>query len=475
VKHLTALSLAAATVLSACADRPPTPLEPSLAVSGAAGRHAHVTTAADQGDGSFRAAVETANADPSITRISFERGLGTVAITEPVSFTGSQAITIDGSGAVLDGAGLAAGESALVASGGGNLEVRDLTVRNAPGSGIAIEIPAASTGTLEFALIGVTAWGNGLHGAVINDQVDPGDTDNEAGSAAGLRVRVVGCRFESNGFGAGDQDGLRVNEGGPGSLTAEIRETVVTANGGDGIELDERGPGDVSFDVQHTRLTRNGAFDPADLDDGMDVDEAQDGSVIGRFVQVVASDNYEEGLDINENHAGDMRIEMNQVEASRNREEGVDLEEDDDFAGGGDLVAVLVNVTASGNTGGDAGIKIRERGDGGVSSTIVNPVTNANAEAGISVREDAAGSLDASIIGALADGNGSHGIIYDENAAGDLNALLRATTSSNNGASGVRAEQATPGAGILRIQAFTAPGNAGGEISSSGVTIDRVP
>jgi hypothetical protein len=475
VKHLTALSLAAAAVLSACADRSSTPLEPALAVSDAPDRHARVTTAADLGDGSFRAAIEAANADPSITRISFERGLGTVPLTDPVSFTGSQALTIDGSGAVLDGTGLAAGESALVASGGGNLEVRDLTVRNAPGSGIAIEIPAASTGTLEFALIGVTAWGNGLHGAVINDQVDPGDTDNEAGSAAGLRVRVVGSRFENNGFGAGDQDGLRVNEGGPGSLTAEIRQTVVTSNGGDGIELDERGPGDVVFDVQHTQVTRNGALDPADLDDGMDVDEAQDGSVIGRFIHVVASDNYEEGLDINENHAGDMRIEMNQVEGSRNREEGVDLEEDDDFAGGGDLVAVLINVTATGNTGGDAGIKLRERGDGGLFSTIVNAVTNANAEAGISVREDAAGGLDASIIGAFADGNGSHGIIYDENAAGDLTAVLRAAISSTNGGAGVRAEQASTGAGALRIEALTAPGNAAGEVSSSGTTIDRVP
>ena len=475
MKRLTALALAAAAALAACSDNPPTPLAPALAISGVAGAIAHVSSAADAGDGSFRAAVEAANADPSISRISFAQGIGPVSLADPVVFTGPQALVIDGNHGVLDGTSLGAAESIFLATGGGNLEVRELTVQNAPGSGIEVQIPAASTGTLQYALVNLIALDNGGHGAVINDQLDPLDVGNPAGSAASVVVRVSGSRFEGNGFGASDRDGLRVNEGGDGSLQVDIVGTVVKANGADGIELDERGAGDVVFDVQNTQFSFNGELDPADLEDGLDVDEAQDGSVIGRFVQVSANDNFEEGLDLNENHAGDMRIEMNTVETSRNGEEGVDLEEDDDFQGGGDLIATLRNVTASGNTGGDAGIKLRERGEGNVVADLVNPVGNDNAGAGISVREDAAGNLDAAIVGALATGNGSHGVIYDENSDGELSGALRAATASGNGGAGVRAEQATTGTGLLRVQSLTASGNVGGAISSSGVTVDQVP
>ncbi len=70
-----------------------------------------------------------------------------------------------------------------------------------------------------------------------------------------------------------------------------------------------------------------------------------------------ANDNYEEGFDFNENNAGDMRIDFSLSEASRNREEGIDLEEDDDFAGGGELVTTMIGVKANGNRAGDAGVK----------------------------------------------------------------------------------------------------------------------
>ena len=60
--------------------------------------------------------------------------------------------------------------------------------------------------------------------------------------------------------------------------------------------------------------------------------------MLGSIFLSAANDNFEEGFDFNENHAGDLRVDMLFVEASRNGEEGIDYEEDDDFAGGGDLV-----------------------------------------------------------------------------------------------------------------------------------------
>jgi hypothetical protein len=343
-----------------------------------------------------------------------------------------------------------------------------------------VHVPPGATGKLVYELVNVTAYGNGLHGVVINDQADP-TSMSDAGSAASIAVRVNQSRFERNGLAAGDQDGLRVNEGGDGSLDAVIRHTVVVDNGGDGIELDERGRGDVLFDISHTQFLRNGPFDPNDLDDGLDIDEAQDGHVVGRLVQVTANDNHEEGIDINENDAGDMRIAMVQVEASRNVEEGVDLEEDDDFQGGGDLVATLTGVTANGNRGGDAGIKIRERGDGTLVSVLEKAVAlgNLGGAAGISLREDAAGDLDARISAATANGNEGHGIAFDENSDGNLAALLAASTSSSNGLlpalqSGVRAEQGGTGSGTLTVRALRADANTGGAISNdAGVVVER--
>ena len=169
MKRLTALALAGAAVLAACSDKSPTPLEPTFAISGVAGTIAHVSSAADAGLGSFRAAVEAANVNPSISRISFAHGIGPVALAAPVVFTGPQALVIDGNNGVLDGAGLGAAASIFLANVGGNLEVRDLTVRNAPGSGIEVQVPAAATGTLQFGLSNLIALDNGGHGAVIND------------------------------------------------------------------------------------------------------------------------------------------------------------------------------------------------------------------------------------------------------------------------------------------------------------------
>ena len=158
--------------------------------------------------------------------------------------------------------------------------------------------------------------------------------------------------------------------------------------------MDERGAGDVLVDMFGTEVVRNGEFDPEDLDDGFDIDEYNDGSVIGVVASSVASDNYEEGLDFNENNAGDLRVDLVHVEANGNREEGVDYEEDDDFAGGGDLVTVMTDVTTNGNgaDGGDAGLKIREKGVGRSRRDVERDRgVRTTSSAAISVREDADG------------------------------------------------------------------------------------
>jgi hypothetical protein len=450
--RLLTLTLATAVTVAACAEHDPAATEPSFAVS-LAGSRAMVTTNADAGPGSFRQAMLDANADPAVTLIHLAPALGTIAVTSPVVFSGSQALTIHGAGAELDGAALPAGASVLVANGGGDLAISDLTIENAPGSGIVVDVPDAATGTLSFSFDQVTIRDNGFHGVLINDQAeyftDPAST-SAAGSDASLVVRLTGSRIEGNGNGALDNDGFRVNEGGPGGIDATVLGSVFTGNGADGLELDERAAGNAIFTLQNTTLTENGAFSVIDLDDGIDVDEAGDGDVIGRFVDVRASDNSEQGVDLNENDAGDLCVVMSGVEASGNGQEGIEFEEDDDFAGGGGIDAELADVMTNGNglaNDGDAGLKLREKGVGDLRArvTVAGSSGNVNGVGGILVREDAGGNMDAEITRA---------------------------TAADNAAYGLRLQ----GTGAARLRRVSASGNAGLQIQSdAGVSVTVVP
>jgi hypothetical protein len=453
VKHCMALALAGALVLSGCYDGSEStdtnPLAPSLDAAAV-----QVTTVADAGAGSLRAALAAAEQDSSITRIQFSSGLGTIALVAPLSYAGPQALKLQGAGATLDASGLTAGTlTALLVDGAAGFAIQDLSIVNSPGTALTVKVPATATGTFAVELTRFTAKNAQLHGVLINDQAhyfeDP-ETESQDGSDAALQVRVTASLFEGNGFGAADQDGLRVNEGGAGNLDFVALGTVFTGNGADGLELDERGAGDAVFTVQQSTLLNNGAKvnDPIDFDDGMDVDEFADGSLIGRVIQTTANDNFEEGFDLNENDAGDLRIDMDQVQASGNAEEGVDLEEDDDFIGGGDLIADLRNVTTlrNGSSDGDAGLKLRERGDGSILSRIVQATASDNLIDGIQIREQDGGSVDAQIVNSTASGNDGNGV----RVRGEGVAKLQSVTAEGNGA-----DDFTADAGITMTQVGT--------------------
>lgn len=438
----------------------------------AASSTVRVTNANDTGSGSLRAAVALANADPSVRKIELRPGLAPIGLATPVEVTGAQALQIVGNGGTLDGSALdGAADAALLVTGGGDLTVRTLTVQGTPQEGIEVRVPSGATGTTKIVLGAVQILGNRGHGVLVRDQANPDVTEppDPAGSDAGLDVTVTGSRFSGNGFGALDRDGLRVDEGAGGSLRFSVTGSRFEGNGADGVELDERGDGGVAFDVDKTEITGNGAYDVTleDLDDGMDVDESGVGSIVGRVTASRVSDNLEEGLDLNENDAGDLRVELSNVEASRNGEEGVDLEEDDDYAGGGDLTATLARVTADGNKGGDAGIKIREKGDGNLSSTVRSAHASDNDTRGIQLREDGNGDLADLVERSTTSGNASHGIDLDENDDGLLTATARRGTSSTNGGAGVRADQGGTGSGALQVTGMALDGNVGGAVVSN--------
>lgn len=481
------LAVMSVMTLAACSDR--SPVGPSNAPDPDAsltftrgGRTAYVTNANDAGAGSLRAAVQLANENPSISTIDLRARLGTIVLQNTIEFTGAQDLSVEGARTRINAA--AATGDALRFIGGGDLRLSSLTVENAADEGIDVEVPSAATGSIKVTLLGVSVSGSKGHGVLVNDQVDPSTQDgvqpNAEGSAASVEVNVIGGKFERNGYSVSDRDGLRVNEGGLGDLTLNFTLSSAADNAADGVEIDERGVGDVKFTVTGSQFLRNGNFDPDDLDDGFDIDEYNDGSIIGRVVLSSASNNFEEGFDFNENNAGDFRVDMSFAEASGNREEGIDFEEDDDFAGGGELVTTLVGIKANGNgaDGGDGGLKIREKGEGNLQATVTGVETSNNVIGGISVREDAAGNLVASITAATSLGNTGHGIDFDENSSGNLTASVASSTSSSNTLFGIRADQqlaAGAGVGTLQLTTVTLTGNSGGTTTGSNVMVTTMP
>lgn len=477
MKRLIALSLSAVALAACSPDAAPFGPNAGLRstadspLSVGSGSTVIVTHGYASGKGSFSDAVARANADAKITRIEIKPANLTVRLAASVTYTGAQPLTISGKRSTIDASAVAG--SALIANGGADLTLEDLTIRDASGEGLEMQVPTTAAGTITVVLRDFTAIGNDGHGVLINDQEQTETTDgvqpNGNGSAAALVVRVENVRFAENGYSVSDRDGLRVNEGGEGDLTFTAVNARSEDNAADGIELDERGNGSVLIDVRDTQILRNGKFDPEDLDDGFDIDEYDAGSISGTMIRTKANDNYEEGLDFNENNAGDLRVDLSEVEASRNREEGIDYEEDDDFAGGGDLVTTMVDIIANGNgaDGGDAGLKIREKGVGDLEANVTRVQTSENVIGGISVREDAAGALRSTIVSANSFGNTGNGIDFDENSTGDLTATVNASSSTNNGGVGVRGDEASDGVGSLTLTGVTISGNVGGNTSGN--------
>ena len=438
----------------------------------APGGKVFVTNSNDSGPGSFRAAILQANGDASVTTIEFKGGVSVIALASTVVFSGVQNLSILGNGTTLDGTN--SGGRAFEASGGGDLAVSKLVVQNSPEEGIAVLIPGSATGTVVVELNDVQIIGNAGHGVHVDDQESDG-----SGSAATVDVRVTKSLFRGNGFSVSDRDGLRVDEGGDGDAYITLFNSLSQDNAADGIEVDERGAGNVNVDMFGSHLSGNGPFDTADLDDGFDIDESEDGSIFGRISHSSANGNYEQGFDFNENDAGDLRVDMDHVVANGNGAEGIEYEEDDDVAGGGHIVSTMFHVTANGNGGrveedpGDAGLKIREKGEGNLEATLSHVEASGNIAGGVFIREDAAGNLNADVSYATTSsnaGNGEvdgHGINFDENGDGDLTATVSDAASQLNAGAGIRADQGDAGVGSLFLSDVVLQGNAGGETTGN--------
>lgn len=383
-----------------------------------------VTHGGDAGPGSLRQALARASRSPEVDRVAFAPGVEVVLRTGPVVYAGGQALHLDGAGGSVRGGDF----DLVVARGGGDLTLEALTLRDGGARGLWVDVPPDASGTVQVTLRRVRVRGLRRFGV----HVDDGD-----GAPAGVRVEVVDATFEEVGVRApqgsalDDQDGLRVDETGPGDLRAEIRGSRFVGQVYDGVELDERGPGDVGVRVRASRFDRNGrgptgAPEP-DVEDGLDVDEAGPGSVLVDVAGGGASGNLDAGFDLDEAGAGGMEVRLRECEARDNGDRGLVVDE----GGPGDLVARVARVALAGNA--DDGLRLDEGGRGHLRATLRSVRAAANGADGIQLAESEPGDLEARVAGSAAVGNGGAGLQVSQGAPGTGRLVLATTELAGNG------------------------------------------
>lgn len=414
----------------------------ALAVSGAAlADTVHVSSAADSGVDTFRAAVAAATADPAIDTIEFDSDFA-ITLDSEVHYAGHQDLAILGSDSTISGdcALATTWDGGLFASyTAASITINDLSFLDSCNNGVAVFIPEDASGEVAVSLHNVSIEGSRFHGLYIDNQDSTGayNTDDiphpdcadphPYDSAAGVVLHVSESTIEGNGQVEpgpswpqpvatcdGDEvvslsgcpydfDGIRVDDGGDGGIYAMVEDSSSSYNLADGIEYDERGSGDVESWAFGLDVNANG--------------ETTEFPIVGCDFEADPEDNtvedLDDGFDIDEEDNGELYAYFADIEVSDNRDEGLDLDE----AGNGSATVVVDGAVANGNE--DQGIKVDESNNGSMSVTIVDAEVNGSlSQHGTEFTEEDNGSLDVAIIDSEISGNDDGAVAGEQTGRG---------------------------------------------------------
>lgn len=359
-----------------------------------------------------------------------------ITIEEPLVWRGSDELVVIGDGHTITAAAgfdVDTHDAMILVTDGADVDIDGLHLAGTdefdmsdPGgfSGLRVDVPGDATGTVSVSLRDSSVDNVGLHGIYIEDQ--------DAGSAASVRLVLDGVAVTDAGVGGFDQDGVRVNEGGDGDIVFHASDSSFTGAGADGVELDERGAGDVQFSVGDSVFVANGNYcserfsdgedgdlieaefddedgalaakaayvDPTcvevekddgvwfavlDLDDAFDIDEADVGSIAGELRGGVVVDNFDEGLDVDEEDDGGIEVTVTSTLLDGNVDEGIKYTE----AGNGSVNGVTRGVTADGD---EDDIEHEEAGNGSLMGQLRDSVFD-----DVELTEEDNGSLSVSL------------------------------------------------------------------------------
>ncbi|MEN9059917.1 hypothetical protein [Ponticoccus litoralis] len=421
-----------------------------------------VTTVADSGEGSLRAALEQASGQEApATIVIFAEG--DIAIEDTLTYSGQAPLSLFGNAtritaqrdvtllSLTGGADLYMRNIRLEGPGGWDLENRSA---GPAGKGLFVALSVDQTGSLSVELENVQVTGTAGHGIHVTDCLRAEDCGADAGgqdgSAASILLRMNGAEVLGAGRGALGADGLRVEERGDGGITLLLNNVRFAENGGNGIALDEGQGGDVVLRSSGSAFETNGGYcdpdrlapflpDPpgASFDPGAMARDAIPGAVGGSPEDAC----FERRVALH----GDGSVA--DYAFALKAGDGVEIHE----AGSGAIHALIERAGVIGNFG--AGLDFAETGGGDIRSTLIGTFARDNAGDAYGHRETGPGAVTGALAGAVAEGNGGRGFVFAEEGAGDLTVTgYRLRSQYNNGEGpGVEALQLGAGTGAVTL------------------------
>jgi len=389
-----------------------------------------VTSNADSGPGTFRAAVDQANGNSSITVIKFLTN-GPITLQSSVEYYGSQPLSlmglfntvIQGSNVTSTGGPSTACHSSglFESNNGADLTLVSLTFQNNPcGNGVYVELDDDyDVNILVNKVVMRDNSRNGLR--ILEDSDCSGGTD--------IYLTILYSTFSGN----DEYDGVIVEDNGDGSVTANLKFSQFRDNYEDGFDIEEDCNGDVSLTTFSSSFNGNG-------DDGLDVDEYDDGWVNATLNGLDATNNDDDGVNMDEqdySNIGSVSVGTEGDDAAEN-DQPAPVDGPEAATCYGDDLSLTVNGGRASNNGSD-GFDINEYDCGSLWMTATGVVASGNDDDGFDVYEESGGDLNFTANSATtADFNGQddedgNGIQLYEDGYGSLNANLASSAARFNG------------------------------------------
>lgn len=321
------------------------------------------------------------------------------------------------------------------------------------GKGIFVDVRDDQTGTVNVSLRNVHVEGFANHGVHISDcsladKCGSGSGGGGQGSPASVDVRMINSSIADVGNGKFDADGLRVDDRGEGDIYFYSRNSTFTNVGADGVELDEGNEGSIFIDVIRTKFTDNGGYCDPDLlgayvsDGEYDEGEVQESEIPALPSGTLDDTCFEREVSLYDDGS------VEEYEIVLDLDDGIDLDE----AGEGSLYAFMVASTISGNL--DEGVDFDEEGPGSIDSAFIRTVAKENKDDGFKLSEEDEGDVNVIVSRSKSLDNGGEGFTLEEADDGDLDAIVVRTTSTGNKKKDkdqFEAVQEDEGQGTLRV------------------------
>lgn len=324
------------------------------------------------------------------------------------------------------------------------------------GKGIFVDVRDDQSGAVNVSLRDVQVVGFANHGVHISDcdladDCGAGAGGGGNGSPASVYVSMVNSTIADVGNGKFDADGLRVDDRGEGDIVFFSRNSVFTNVGADGVELDEGDNGSIYTDIIKTEFTYNGNYcDPSlmesflpsepegEFDEGAvtpdQIPSAVTGSLDDTCIERVV-DLYDDGT-------------IEEYEFALDLDDGIDLDE----AGEGSIYSLMIKSTIKFNL--DEGVDYDEEGPGGIEAGFIKNLAEDNNDDAFKLSEEDEGDVGVFVKRTKALNNGGEGFTFEEEGDGNLDAVVIRTTASGNKKSnkdGIEAVQDDAGEGTLRL------------------------